>query len=199
MNRNEFLAGLERQLSQLDPAERQKQLDYYAELLSDMTEDGMSEEEAAAKIGSPESVAAEIFAEMPLPALVRSRVRPRSGWNALSIVLLVLGSPIWLSLLLALAAVVIAVYAVIWAVILSLFAAVAAIAAAGVGAVLLGVTELDSGVPRALMFLGAGLVCAALSIPAFLGALWCAKALVRLTAVIFRGIKSLFVRRERIS
>ena len=46
------------------------------------------------------------------------------------------------------------------------------------------------------MILGGGAGCAGLSIFAFLGALAVAKGLVKLTVIIARWIKSLFIKKE---
>ena len=101
MNKSEFLHILRSCLGQLTAEEREQNIAYYEELFSDMLEEGMSEEEAAAHLGDPEQIAREILAEQPLPLLVKSRVRPSGGWTALSITLIVLGSPVWLPLLMA--------------------------------------------------------------------------------------------------
>ena len=52
MNKAEFLDTLRRALSQLPPEELEKQIAYYEELFADMREDGLSEQEAAAKLGA---------------------------------------------------------------------------------------------------------------------------------------------------
>lgn len=61
MNKKEFLKGLRKKLKTLKPAEIQKHLNDYEELLSDMMEDGLSEEDAIAEIGTPEQIAGEIL------------------------------------------------------------------------------------------------------------------------------------------
>lgn len=53
MSKADFLRLLERALAQLSEEERQKNLEYYSELLDDMMEEGMTEAEATAKLGSP--------------------------------------------------------------------------------------------------------------------------------------------------
>lgn len=49
MNRDIFLHQLRIRLAQLPEDEVQKRLDYYAEIIDDMIEDGISEEEAVAR------------------------------------------------------------------------------------------------------------------------------------------------------
>ena len=127
MSKADFLRLLERALMQLSEEERQKNLEYYSELLDDMMEEGMTEAEATAKLGSPGQIAQSILQEMPLGKLVSTRMKPKSGWTPLAIVLAVVGSPVWVPLLLAGVAVVLALFVSIWAL------GVAAVAVAGLG------------------------------------------------------------------
>lgn len=52
---------LERELRCLKPSERKKNISYYEEIIADMTENGLSEEAAVEKIGSPKQIAQEII------------------------------------------------------------------------------------------------------------------------------------------
>lgn len=61
MNKDTFLKALKKQLKNLKPAELQKNISYYEELISDMVENGLSEEDAVRKIGSPKQAAGEIL------------------------------------------------------------------------------------------------------------------------------------------
>lgn len=61
MNKKEFLNKLKKALKALKMEEVQKHLNYYEELLEDMTDNGISEADAIAKIGMPEKIAKEIL------------------------------------------------------------------------------------------------------------------------------------------
>lgn len=61
MNKTAFLKALKKQLKSLNPPEIQKHIDYYDEIVSDMMENGLTEEEALAKIGSPQQLGREIL------------------------------------------------------------------------------------------------------------------------------------------
>lgn len=63
MTKREFLSDLSARLSNLPQPELQRQLDYYAEILDDMLEDGLTEDEATARLGSPAALAADILSE----------------------------------------------------------------------------------------------------------------------------------------
>lgn len=196
MTKREFLEALEKKLSQLPPEERQKQLEFYAELLSDKMEEGMSEQEAVADLGSVEDIASSILQEMPLSKLVKSRVKPSSGWTVLSIVLLVLGLPIWLPLCIVFVALVVTVYVVIWCVIIALIATFIGVAIGVVALFIIAFVSLFRHLPAFFLILGCALLCAGLCVLAFIVIRAAIKGLVLLTKSIGRGIKSLFIKKE---
>lgn len=196
MTKHEFLETLGRRLSQLPKDEVDKQLAYYAELIDDMMEDGILEERAVEKLGDVSKIAETVLQDTPLPMLMKSRMRAGGGWTALRVTLLVLGAPVWLPVLLALFAVLLAVYLVIWSITVVLFAAVLAVALAGLLLIVGAFMNVGGLLPVDLLIFGAGVALAGISILAFFGALAAAKGLVKLTALIARGIKSLFIRKE---
>lgn len=61
MNKQEFLTKLNRQLKCLKKTERKKYIEYYEEIISDIVENGESEENAIARQGKPEQIAREIL------------------------------------------------------------------------------------------------------------------------------------------
>ena len=194
MNKSEFLDSLRAGLSQLPAAEREQNIAYYEELFSDMQEEGMSEEESAAHLGDPEQIAREILAEQPLPLLVKSRVRPSGGWTALSITLIVLGSPVWLPLLMAAAAVILSIFVVIWALILSVLAVALAGGISAVALVLaasFGYLNISG-----FLMLGLVLICAGLCLLTGLLAVALGRAAVRGGKWLWRQFKKLFIKRE---
>ena len=117
MRKDEFLSSLERLLRSLKREERNKFLSYYSEMIDDYMEDGCGEEEAVERIGSPGEIAQEILTDRE-----ERPAKPTPAWLRVGvIVLLILGSPLWGSLVLAalccaLAAVilVLSAYVVIW-------------------------------------------------------------------------------------
>ena len=196
MYKEQFLSALRRGLSQLPPEEIEKQVAYYSELIDDMTEDGMTEYEAVSRLGSVEDIYQDILQNMPLPLLVKSRAKPKGGWTALSIVLIILGFPIWFSLAVALFAVVFSIYIVIWVLVIVVFAVFISFAACVLALIVLFVRFLFSGAALAVLALGCAFVLAGLAILTWILAVAFAKLIVKATAAIGRGVKSLFIRKE---
>ena len=196
MSKADFLRLLERALMQLSEEERQKNLEYYSELLDDMMEEGMTEAEATAKLGSPNQIAQSILQEMPLGKLVTTRMKPKSGWTPLAIVLAVVGSPVWVPLLLATIAIVLALFVSIWALGFAAVAVVIALAVAVVAAPIFAVRAAVMTLPLGLMLLGAGLVLLGLCVLGGLMAVELCKLLWQLTVWLAHKIKGLFIRKE---
>lgn len=196
MDKYDFLLALEARLEGLPEADRQASLDFYSEMLDDLVEGGMTETEAVASLGSPEAIAEEILLEMPLPKLVKAKMKKRR-LSGLEITLLAVGFPIWLPIGIALLAVVFAIYISLWAVVISLYAANVAMAACAPTGIAAAVVLFASGKPAAaLLFLGAGLALAGLSVLWFLLCNLTAKGMWQLGRLTLRGIKACFIRKK---
>ena len=197
MKKSEFLWGLAEGLRGLPPEDLERWVDYYREMIDDRMDEGLSEEEAVADLGSLEEIRDQILTETPLPRLVKESVRPRRKLRAWEIVLLVLGSPIWVPLIAAAVIVVASVYLSVWAVLLSLYAADLAVAVTGLAGGVALVQMLMAGrTAEGILFLGAGLVCIGLAILLFFGFNQLTKGLVWVTKRALLALKNSFVRKE---
>ena len=194
MTKADFLQLLERALAQLPEEERQANLEYYSELLDDMLEEGMTEAEATAKLGSPSQIAQSILQEVPLGKLVSTRMKPKSGWTPLAIVLAVVGSPVWVPLLLLAAA--LSLFVSIWALGVAAVAVVVGLAVAVVAAPILAIRAAVLTLPLGLLLLGGGLVLLGLCVLGGLMAVELCKLLWQLTVWLAHKIKGLFIRKE---
>ena len=112
-------------------------------------------------------------------------------------ILLILGSPIWLSLLIAAASVVLAIYVSAWAVIISLWAVFAAIAVSALYCLVLGLFFMFSGNGFAgIALIGIALICAGFSIFSFLGCFFATKGSCVITKRFSLWLKSRFRKKE---
>ena len=195
MTKEQFLNQLGQGLEGMSPADIQKAQDFYAEMIDDRIEAGMTEDEATADIGTPEEAARQILIDMPLPKLIKAKAAPKKGLGPLAIILIILGFPVWGALLIAALAVLLSVYVVIWAVAISLFAVNFAVAVCAPAAIIAGVVFIAQGfVPAALLMLGGAAVCAGSAVIMFFVIKAAAKGIFHLSKLILRGIKSLFVK-----
>lgn len=168
MDKNTFLLELQKQLKGLPEEDLQRTLEYYREMIEDRMEEGLSEEEAVAELGP----VAEI-AEPLLPGSPRRKMKP---WE---IVLLILGFPVWFSLLIAAVAVVIALIAAIYAVDVSF----AAVFFGGLLCSLLYLFQCNWA--GAAFLFGSALTCGGLAILGF----WGSNVLMKIS---FKALKKLF-------
>lgn len=197
MKKTEFLGALHDRLSGLPKEDAEERLAFYSEMIDDRMEDGLSEEAAVAQIGDVDEIAAQVVADTPLSTLVRQAIKPKRRMRVWEIVLLAVGSPIWLSLLIAVLAVAVSVYAVLWSAVISLWAVFASLAACGLGGILGGIVSACWGkTAPGMVLIAAGLVCAGLSVFMFCGCKAATTGLVWLTNKIAVGIKHRFIKKE---
>lgn len=198
MNKDAFLSALRGRLSGLPEEDIKMSLDYYNEIIDDRMEEGLSEEEAVLAVGDLEEIVSQILMDTSLPKLVRAKVKPKRTLKAWEIVLLVLGSPVWLPLLFAAACILLAVYIVLWSVILVLYSVDFSFAAG----TLAGIFEFfvflhDGNIALGTLFLGAGLFCGGITILLFFGFNRITKEVLTLSKKFLLVIKTRFIRKER--
>ncbi len=197
MSKQEFLARLRKGLSGLPQSDVEERLTFYSEMIDDRTEEGFSEEEAVAAVGAVEDIVAQITADIPFVKIAKERLKPKRRLNAWTIVLLVIGSPIWLSLGIAVLAVVLTVYISLWTVIVSLWAVFASLVACAVGGAAASVVFACGGHGyTSVAMLATTLVCAGLSVFWFFGCHAASKGIVKLTKLFALWTKSIFIKKE---
>ena len=199
MNKEKFLEELYHLLKNLPKSERQQHLDYYAEMIDDRIEDGLREEEAVAALGSPADIATQILGDVP--------AKPVRKYPVWAIILIVLGSPLWISLLLAAAAVVlsvvislaavyISVFLSLWAILAALYITDLALALSFLACVAGGIFYLIQGISASsLLFFGTGLACAGCAVLLFFLCNWLSRLLWQLNKWSALKIIGLFRRK----
>ena len=191
---------MRQKLYQLPPRDVEQTIEYYNEMINDYIESGYSEDVAVAKMGRVDDIAQQILAGAQNPAFGTYGVQKQKK-SGLVITLLILGFPIWFSLLitafcvLLTAAIVIATLAIVvpWSLVVSFGASALALLMA-TAIILTG-----EGIGAAILVLGTAFILAALCI----FSLWAALRLTRLGAkgigAMFRSsFNLLFGRRNRI-
>ena len=197
MTKQEFLAKLRTGLSCLPQEDAEERLGFYSEMIDDKIEDGLSEEEAVREMGDVNDILAQTVADAPLKKLVKKKIKSSKKLKAWEIVLLALGSPIWLSLLIAAFSVIISLYVSVWAIVISLWAVFAAFVGCFIGVLTAGILLIcTSRVAAGILLIGLSLFSAGLSIFMFFGCREIVKGMIFLAKKIISGIKHLFIRKE---
>ena len=197
MTKTEFLSKLREKLSGLPEDDINRSLDYYAEMIDDCIEDGLEESAAVESLGSLDSIADQILKDIPLPKLVKEKIKPKRTLRAWEIVLIVLGFPVWLPLLIAGVSVALSLYVVLWSLIISLWAVFSSVVGASVGGIFAGTIFAFTGKAlTGIALIGAALVSAGVSVFIYFGCMSATKGTLILTKKIALGIKKCFVKKE---
>ena len=198
MTKLEFITALYEKLSGLPLHEVEERVSFYAEMIDERMEEGLSEEEAVSAAGSVDEIAAQILADVPLTSLIKEKVRPGRAIRAWEIVLLILGFPLWMPLLIAFFAVLLSVYIVIWSVVIALWAVDLSLAVSALGCIVAGVFLAARGnVISGAASVAVGLICGGLAILGFFICKLVSRGVVFLTGKMLLGVKRMFVGKEK--
>ena len=155
MTKDQFIKELREKLNQLPEEEIYKSVSYYSELISDMVEDGLTEEEAVKSFGDVNKIAQGILQDVSFGTLVKKKIKPEKGWTPLTVILAIISAPIWISLLFAAGGIIFSVIATIAGLAIGLAGIVAAL---GITGIVLLVKAFSSGGAYLLISIGGGLI-----------------------------------------
>ncbi|MDR0325492.1 MAG: DUF1700 domain-containing protein [Oscillospiraceae bacterium] len=184
MTRNEFLWSLNNALAGLPQSEVKRVTEYYDELFNEAMEEGKTEEEVCAGLGSPNDIAGRVRAEL---AFIRAEQQPTpKSMNAVLLVLLGLFAlPVGLPLAIAALAVLFAMYVTVFALIIAGGAVMFALGVSGLALIAGGVAVIIGGAPLfGIGMIGAAFILMGISI---LGGV----ASYHITHVMLRGVVKL--------
>ena len=195
MTKQEYLSAIRDKIRKMPSDDIDKFIDYYNEMIDDRMEDGLSEDAAVADMDAPDDVVDQILADMPLTKLVKEKIKPSHQLRAWEIVLLVLGSPIWIPLLLTAIILIITMAVVVLALLLSFYAVVLSMAVAGIGGLLAVIPFfIIQNVPAALFMLGAAFAGIGLAILFIVAVKPVTIGIFKLYKASINGIKRMFVK-----
>ena len=186
MKKHEFLDQLHKALSGLPPQEIDEQLIYYSEMIDDKMEEGINEEEAVAQIGPIEEIAAQFKTELPRKDTLKEAIFKNYSLPLWAIICLIIGIPVWGSLLIGAISIVFSMLVVIFAGIVSLWAVSVAVGSCVMGTAVIAIMQFIAGhTAAAICLLGGSLVCMGLTISLVIvsknatkGTCWCIKRIV---------------------
>lgn len=195
MTRQEFITALREKLLNLPRKDTDERIGFYEEMIDDKIEEGMSEEEAIASVGTIDSIYAQMLEEIPFIEIIREKIKQKKRVSSGKIALIISASPIWLSLLAVAFAIYVSLIAAIWSIIISFWAVFVSFAASTPIGVIVGLFNAFSGnVLFGLALIFSGIILAGLTILAFYGCRYTTKWSAVLTQKTLLGIKKIFVR-----
>lgn len=197
MTKNDFTLELANKLPNISQEEIDERLSFYTEMIDDRMEEGLSEEEAVAAIGSIDEFASQVLADIPLSKIVKEKIKSNRKMKAWEIVLLILGFPVWFPILVSIFAIFLSLYITLWSVIISLWAAFASVAASFLVGMLTGVCFICAGFSASGWFMiGCAIVCSGMSILLFYGCKYSTKGILNISKKIVLYIKHCLVKKE---
>jgi uncharacterized membrane protein len=192
MEKLDFLLALHEKLLHLPKDNVEERLNFYNEIIEDRMEEGLSEEEAVSSIGSVDEIAKQVLEDIGYVSLNDTQIKPKQKRKIGELILLILGSPIWLSLLVAVFAIILSLYISIWTVIISLWATFASLIACSFGAIICGcVYFFNNKRLIGLALIAVGFVCAGLGIFLFFGCKYISNITIILTKKFYELEKSI--------
>ena len=195
MTKDAFLTQLKVALEGLPKDEAENTLSFYREMVDDKIEEGLTEEEAVASVDTVEKIVAQVVGDTPLSKILIDKAKPKRKLQPWEILLLVLGSPIWLSLGIAAAAVLFSLWISLWAVLISVWSVFISMVGSAGGCAFGGIVLLCVGkVPEGLVALAIALVAGGLGIFLFTGCKQITKQCILLTKKLLLWIKTIFTR-----
>lgn len=197
MTKMKFLMALHDKLSGLPQDEVEERLSFYSEIIEDRIEEGMSEEEAVLAVGSVEEIYIQILEEIPLLKIAKETIKPKRRLKIGELILLILGSPLWISLLAVAASVIFTLYIVLWVIVISLWAVFVSLVSCSLGMLAFGVINICyRNVLHGLASISVACVLAGLSIFTFWGCKLATRGAVLVSKKIVYLIKRCFVKKE---
>ena len=197
MTKLQFLFSLRDKLSTLPQDDVEERLRFYSEMIEDRMEEGLSEEEAVSAVGTVDEISAQILAELPPVKLTKGKEPQNRKTTTREIPLVLLGSPIWLSLLIAAFAIILSLYISLWALIISLWAIFASLIGCFLGGIASGTIFIAVGsVFPGIAMMSMSLICAGLAIFLFFGCKAATKGTLLLAKNFAIWIKTRLTKKE---
>ena len=193
MTKIEFLNELRNKLKGLPKDDLENRLSFYEEMINDRMDDGVSEEEAVAAIGTVGEVVNDIAKDIPLTTLVKERVKPNRSLKAWEIVLIILGFPLWFPLALTALILAFVAYLLIWILVIVTYAVELSLVAGSIG---IFMANLINGSFSAL-YLGGAILAAGGAVLFFFACVGATKLTIKLSQTIFTNIKSSIIKKGR--
>ena len=194
MNKQEYLESIRSRISAMPADDVNRFMDYYSEMIDDRVEDGLSEEEAVADMGSPDAAVEQILEDMPLTKLVKEKIKPK---HELKVVLIVLGSPVWIPLLMTAAVLLLTLWIVAFALLISFYAVVLSFVVVGIGGLICTIPLFVAHSPyTAVLMLGAALIGVGIAILFVVSVKPVTVGIFKVCKASVNGIKRMFVKEK---
>lgn len=198
MNKQEFLEKLRKNLSELPQKDVEERLNFYNEMIEDRIEEGLTEEQAVLDVGPIDEIVSHAYTDIPFDKPAKKKIKLNRRMKPWEIILLSIGSPLWVSLIIAAVAVILSLYISLWSVVISLWSVFVSLLACFFGAIKSSIIFIyNNNALSGLVVISAGLICAGLSIFMFYGCKKATEIILNLTKNIPIWIRRSFNAKEK--
>lgn len=200
MNKFEFLTLLRERLSGLPCEDIEKTLDYYSEMIDDRVEEGLTEDEAVAALGNLDTIVTQAFADSAAfnanarkeeSAKEPPKRRELKPWM---VVLIVLGAPVWVSLLVGAVSIAAGVVIAVGSAFISLYATAIAFIGASVGCIA-GAFLFETGA-EVMLAIGVAMMLVGGGVLLLFATNWLLKCIIKPVKLICLKIKAFAAKRR---
>ena len=192
MNKEQFLNDIRKELKGLPKDDLEDRISFYNEAIEDRLLEGKSLDEAIKEVGPIDKIVSESLNDVPLVKLVKEKVKPKRRLRVWEIILLILGSPIWLPLVVFFIIIALFAYSLIWILLLLVYVTEAAIILGSFGSIILFFVSLTKG-SFSLVYFGGHIMLVGAAILLFFGCIKLTKYIILLSKKIIISIKKSFI------
>ena len=155
MTKQEFLTELRRNLNGLPQEEIEDRMNFYEEMINDRMDEGKTEEQAVADIGTTDEAVRTIASQTKMSTLVKEKMRTRRSLTGWELLLIVLAFPMWFPLLMAALSIAFTVYMMTWVLVIVTYAVEGGLLAGVGGGLVAFICSLLDGTPDLIVGGGA--------------------------------------------
>ena len=197
MTKNEFLEELRSKLVGLPKEDVDERISFYEESINDRMDEGMSEKEAVADVGTVDEVIKQIAKDTPLLSIVKHKMKPKRRLRGWEIALIAGGSPLWFPLAIVAIVLLFVGFILMWTgAIVTYSVETSLIAACFMSLVSFFAGVIDGGdITANIAYLGMAGMCFGGSILLAFGCYGVTKGMIKATRGMFIGIKSWFIKK----
>lgn len=197
MTKSEFINKIKSKLSNFPENIVDDRLSFYTEMIDDYIDEGMTEVEACEKLGSIDEIVESIAGDIPLKDIAKKKLEKRRRLSALEIVLLIVGFPIWFSLIAVCVSVLITLYVALWSIVISLWSVAISCGVSFIGSTILFIINLCNGNQSiGFCYLGLSFILLGISCLFVLLSKYLTVIIVKVPKFFFKWIKSFFIIKE---
>lgn len=193
MTKQEFLTELRRNLNGLPQEEIEDRMNFYEEMINDRMDEGKTEEQAVADIGTTDEAVRTIASQTKMSTLVKERMKARTSLKGWEVLLIVLGFPIWFTILIVVLSIAFTLYMMTWMLVIVTYAVEGGLLAGVGGGLVAFICSLLDGTPD-LIVGGGAIACIGGACLVALLCILATKVTLKLNKNIFLGIKSKIIK-----